>query len=232
MNTARPTNLFLFPGYVLCFGRFSDNTTRTHHSIQITIGLEQDFSLYYDNEWHSLRSAIVAPDMPHKLHSPAGLVMLMLFDTETETAKKLMTRYLESTHVSPLDAVMQQYERIRVLAGRNVSSCSEGRRSVSDILDVVLGSAAAKANGMDERIQKAIDMIQRLHEGNDVRCFAIYDANFALDPHRVTSICREIDKRNLRIIIDLPTGLPIHEAVDEVLDALASVGLIRTCISV
>jgi magnesium-protoporphyrin IX monomethyl ester (oxidative) cyclase len=95
--------------------------------------------------------------------------------------------------------------------------------------------SVAKCMGLSYRPMssaKVVDMMQMLHEQNDVRCFAIFDANFAQEPHRVIEICNEISRRNLKFYIDLPTGLPINTTAREMIDALAEVGLIRTCISV
>ena len=95
--------------------------------------------------------------------------------------------------------------------------------------------SVAKCMGLSYRpisSAKVVDMMQMLHEQNDVRYFAIFDANFAQDPHRVIEICNEISRRNLKFYIDLPTGLPINTKARELIDALAEVGLIRTCFSV
>jgi len=82
------------------------------------------------------------------------------------------------------------------------------------------------------RPMKVVDMMQMLHETFNVSYFAIFDANFAEESQRVIEICDEINKRNLKFFIDLPTGLPINSTAKEIIDALAGVGLIRTCISV
>jgi anaerobic magnesium-protoporphyrin IX monomethyl ester cyclase len=79
---------------------------------------------------------------------------------------------------------------------------------------------------------RVADMMQKLYEEHRVRYFAFFDANFAQDVARVTAICSEIVGRNLKILIDLPTGLPINAAAKAMIDALAQAGLIRTCISV
>ena len=78
---------------------------------------------------------------------------------------------------------------------------------------------------------KVVDMLQALKE-KGAGCFAIFDANFAEDPNRVIEICNQIVKRNLKITLDLPTGLPINATAPAMIDALAAAGLIRTCISV
>jgi anaerobic magnesium-protoporphyrin IX monomethyl ester cyclase len=75
-------------------------------------------------------------------------------------------------------------------------------------------------------------MMQMLYDDHGARYFAIFDANFAQDTARVIGICNEITKRNLKILIDLPTGLPINATATTMIDALAEAGLIRTCISV
>jgi magnesium-protoporphyrin IX monomethyl ester (oxidative) cyclase len=74
--------------------------------------------------------------------------------------------------------------------------------------------------------------LQMLYERHGSRYFAIFDANFAQDPRRVISLCAEIERRRLRIHLDLPTGLPISRATEDMIDALSGAGLIRTCISV
>lgn len=78
----------------------------------------------------------------------------------------------------------------------------------------------------------AVDMLQMLYEKRGAYYFAIFDANFTQDPARVIAICNEIVKRNLKIILDLPTGLPLNATAPAMVDALADAGLIRTCISV
>ena len=79
---------------------------------------------------------------------------------------------------------------------------------------------------------KVVDMLQMLHEKYNVCYFAVYDANFAQEPPRVIEMCNEISRRNLKFYIDLPTGLPINRAAKEMIESLAEVGLIRTCISI
>ena len=79
---------------------------------------------------------------------------------------------------------------------------------------------------------KVVDMMQMLQENHNVHYFAIFDANFAQKTDRVIEICNEINRRNLKCYIDLPTGLPINSFTKEMIDALANVGLIRTCISI
>jgi len=76
------------------------------------------------------------------------------------------------------------------------------------------------------------DLVQMLHDEHGVRYFAIFDANFAQDVARVTTFCEEILRRNLKILLDLPTGLPINATAPAMIEALAAAGMIRTCISV
>jgi radical SAM superfamily enzyme YgiQ (UPF0313 family) len=95
--------------------------------------------------------------------------------------------------------------------------------------------SVAKCMGQKYRPMSAahvVDMIQMLYDEHGVRYFAIFDANFAQDVDRVIEICNEIIKRDLNLLIDLPTGLPINAAATAMVDALADAGLIRTCISV
>jgi radical SAM superfamily enzyme YgiQ (UPF0313 family) len=79
---------------------------------------------------------------------------------------------------------------------------------------------------------KVVDLMQNLIENYDVYYFVIFDANFAQESGRVIDICNEICRRKLKICLDIPTALPINSAAPEIIDALAEVGLIRTCISI
>jgi radical SAM superfamily enzyme YgiQ (UPF0313 family) len=95
--------------------------------------------------------------------------------------------------------------------------------------------SVARCMGLKYRAMTAVhvvDMMQMLYHEFGVRYFAIFDANFAQDTARVLAICQEITHRNLDILIDLPTGLPINTTAAAIIDALAEAGLIRTCISV
>lgn len=79
---------------------------------------------------------------------------------------------------------------------------------------------------------KVVDLMQRLYENNGIRTFVIYDANFAQEIKRVNDICTEILKRNLKLTIDLPTGLALNSTTKGLIDGLVEAGLIRTCVSV
>jgi len=95
--------------------------------------------------------------------------------------------------------------------------------------------SVAKYMGMTYRYinaTKVADMIQKLCEYNSVRTFVIYDANFTHKTKRVIELCEEITRRNLKINLDLPTGLPLNTSSLEMIDALVETGLIRTCVSV
>jgi anaerobic magnesium-protoporphyrin IX monomethyl ester cyclase len=76
------------------------------------------------------------------------------------------------------------------------------------------------------------DMIQMLNEKYGAKYFAVFDANFAEDASRVIDICNEINRRQLNITLDLPTGLPMSVTAPAMIDSLAGAGLIRTCISI
>lgn len=94
--------------------------------------------------------------------------------------------------------------------------------------------SVAKYMGMTYRyldVATTADLIQRLYETYSVRTFVIYDANFTHKTKRVIELCEEITKRNLKLNLDLPTGLPLNLSSLEIIDALVGAGLIRTCVS-
>jgi len=77
-----------------------------------------------------------------------------------------------------------------------------------------------------------VNLLEYYHKQYGVIYFAIYDANFMVQTKRVIDIANEIVKRNLKIYLDLPTGLPINEHTKNIVDALAQAGLIRTTLSI
>jgi radical SAM superfamily enzyme YgiQ (UPF0313 family) len=81
-------------------------------------------------------------------------------------------------------------------------------------------------------INKVVDMLEYLNRDFGAIYFAIYDANFMVQTKRVIDIANEIVKRNLKIYLDLPTGLPINDKTKDIVDALSQAGLIRTTLSI
>jgi len=77
-----------------------------------------------------------------------------------------------------------------------------------------------------------VNLLEYYHKRYGVIYFAIYDANFMVQTKRVIDIANEIVKRNLKIYLDLPTGLPINDKTKDIVDALAQAGLIRTTLSI
>jgi len=79
---------------------------------------------------------------------------------------------------------------------------------------------------------KVVDLLQSIYENTGAHYFAFFDANFTQDPKRVIDICNKMVRRGLVFQIDLPTGFPINVYSEEMIQALAEVGLIRTGISI
>ena len=93
----------------------------------------------------------------------------------------------------------------------------------------VYNHMGSKYRAMDS--SNVVDMIEWLCSYG-AHYFAFYDANFTYSPKRVIDISNEIVRRNLKIYLDLPTGLPINKHAPEMVDALAEAGLIRTTLSI
>lgn len=146
----------------MCLSRFADNTIHQHHAVQIIIGLEQAFALHHDEAWHTHRTAIIAPDIPHQLISPASSVLLVLLDQETEIARQLSGKFLKGSNLHLLDAILAPHEFVESLPKKAIASCIECRIIFEDLMDRLLGADKEKAPAIDDRIQKALKMIQRL----------------------------------------------------------------------
>ena len=79
---------------------------------------------------------------------------------------------------------------------------------------------------------RVVHMLQLLCEQHGVRVAAVHDANFTLDTRRVLDICNEISKRNLKLAMDVYTGVPLNTTSIETIHALAAVGLVRLGLSI
>lgn len=80
--------------------------------------------------------------------------------------------------------------------------------------------------------QSVISEIEYLYHQHNVRYFKIMDDNFTLNKKRTIQICNAIVSQNMKIAIECSSGLFINSLDDEVIDALASAGLIMTSIAI
>lgn len=80
--------------------------------------------------------------------------------------------------------------------------------------------------------QSVIDEMAYLYDQYNVRYFSIMDDNFTLNKKRTIQICNAIVSRNMKIAIECSSGLYVNSLDDEVIDALASAGLIMTAVAI
>ncbi|OGR23080.1 MAG: hypothetical protein A2277_06475 [Desulfobacterales bacterium RIFOXYA12_FULL_46_15] len=154
--------VLLFQGYVLCWSRFVDNSNHHHHAIQIVIGLNNNFQLFCDGIGHSYQSAIIPPNVSHRLVSPDRNVLLILIDHEMEIAKRLSVKYCKDKSIHSLDSLVTNPGLAGIMSHIESASCQDGQHIWNQIIDMLLGPDTLPLISIDPRIEKAIDVITKL----------------------------------------------------------------------
>jgi len=77
-----------------------------------------------------------------------------------------------------------------------------------------------------------VDEMEFLYNKYDHRHFSIMDDNFSLVKSRVIEICSLIKKRKLDLQFETPNGLSLKTLDREVIDAMASAGLVRVSLAI
>jgi radical SAM superfamily enzyme YgiQ (UPF0313 family) len=73
-------------------------------------------------------------------------------------------------------------------------------------------------------VSSVTDEIERYIRDHGVRRFRIEDDNFTMDRARVLALCREIQRRDLDIELDLPNGMTVVGLTEELADGMAAAG--------
>jgi len=80
--------------------------------------------------------------------------------------------------------------------------------------------------------RNVVDEMEFLYNKYDHRHFSIMDDNFSLVKSRVIEICSLIKKRKLDLQFETPNGLSLKTLDREVIDAMASAGLVRVSLAI
>jgi len=154
--------ILLFQGYVLCWSKFVDNSNHSHHAIQIVIGLNNEFQLFIDGIGRSYQSAIIAPNVSHRLISPDSNVLLLLIDHEMEIARQLSAKYFKNKSINSLDSLSAHPGLAGIISQIESVSCRAGQSIWNQVIDMLLGPNMAPLLSIDPRIEKTIDVIAKL----------------------------------------------------------------------
>lgn len=77
-----------------------------------------------------------------------------------------------------------------------------------------------------------VDEIEHVYHTYGLRHFSFMDDNVTLQKQRMIDICRGILDRGLDLQFETPNGISIKTLDAEVLDAMVSAGMVRTCLAI
>ena len=156
------SSLYLWNGCAMFLWDKTDSTMHQHHAVQIVIGLDRPFRLHLDSESHQSRVAIIAADVPHRIVSRAGWHVVIMLNPELKDTKKLVAKHLTGVRFRLLDisVIASFIPTLRNFIVRTHSG--ERAKLVCDEITHALTGMKASAEVLDERIQKALNFLDRL----------------------------------------------------------------------
>ena len=160
----------------------------SHHAVQIILSLDVPVRIHAgDDEWRTVRGAIVRADAPHSL-DPCGAVVVFLYVDPESREGRWLTRSLRG----PITTVaLEQFEsslpRLQVF--------SERPRNASEVTDLVRALVGLLCEGpppvrkMDERVTRVLELVK---QNEDAR-IALEDVagKVFLSPSRLTHLFAE-----------------------------------------
>jgi AraC-like DNA-binding protein len=158
--------LYLWEGRALYIGEIVDNTPHAHHALQVVVSTGTPFSLHADGVRQVGVCAVIAPDHGHQLEGTDTGQILLLIDPEAASAQALVSRYLARDSACVMtdapDVRLFRELGAAVLSPGGAFSCGRAASIVDRILAMLLGSDLPQAPPMDDRIRRAVEVINGL----------------------------------------------------------------------
>ena len=92
-------SLWLLNGLAVFVSPIDDNSPHQHPFIQLTVGLQSEFTVGFDDEVATTRSVFINSNKTHQLDSKAGFCAVFLIDPELEAAKHLDPNVIGSNDI-------------------------------------------------------------------------------------------------------------------------------------
>lgn len=136
--------------------------THSHHAVQMVVSLDRKGRLKHaDGEWEHFDAAMVAADAPHAYDGDGLAGAMLLIDPETREGRWL--RQSQKQPIQAMHASRIEYARNLIREFRENPPDAEGTAAFVAELVKQFGSGLMPAHTLDERVVKAIDVIQELN---------------------------------------------------------------------
>jgi AraC-like DNA-binding protein len=135
--------------------------THSHHAVQMVVSLDRAARFRHaDEEWQLHEAAMVAPDVPHAYDGDGLVGAMLLIDPESREGRWLLQS--QKQPIQPMHASRIEYARNLVRQFRDHPPDAEGTASFVAELVKQFGVGLMPSHTLDERVVKAIDVIQSL----------------------------------------------------------------------
>ncbi|WP_101760572.1 AraC family transcriptional regulator [Oceanicoccus sp. KOV_DT_Chl] len=168
MDKSASSFLYLSKGRVLLVGNALDSGEHRHHALQITLSMEgRPLLIKHPGGLTETQCALIRPNHLHQIDNIDSWRLLILIDANTDTAKKITSRYLKN---SPIATPSQRdinfcKKRLKHLAHKE-KPITQVSKAMDDVLARLAGTNT-KTSTMDPRIATAIKLIQQA-ENRDI----------------------------------------------------------------
>ena len=157
-----PSCMYFCIGRMLTIAPQKENELHHHGAIQITLAMEQSFSIRIENgDWQETKAVIIDSNVPHQLKDSRGLHVSLSVVPERNHGKHLQQYVLKgSTHQYLDNLDLSQYLNKFQQCLDQHYSCPRAFRLCEEFIDHITG-VRGYSGPIDERIQRAINWIQQ-----------------------------------------------------------------------
>jgi len=153
--------LYFWSGHALFAGYTPDTVLHKHHAVEIFIGIEKPIELISEGNVYRHHSIILNSGIPHQVSGYDAQKIVIVFDTETIVAQKLIQKYLNQNQITNLDQQLHKiFDQIEMPTGTH-SSCEQAE-ILYDIIIRSLLEYDDVTRIIDSRIDLAVQFIREL----------------------------------------------------------------------
>ncbi len=158
MKLTKNSKLYITKGAALYLGSVIDTEFHSHHALQITIGIENEFLIEIEGDGIRTKSILLNFNCKQRLMGKDGIQALLLLEPESAYGKKL-GKYLGN----------EQYRILDIDAGtiKIIESRINKNLSINNIIEIITSRLDIKIDiklTNDDRINRVINLIDTIEE--------------------------------------------------------------------
>lgn len=153
------SRLYISKGFTLFIGSIIDTDFHKHHSIQITIALDNNFYFQNENEIIPVKSIIINSNNKHKIIGKDGNQLLLLIEPESIYGENIRN-YLKNAGY----CFFTMNKDLNKKLNSNINSKNFNILSIVKIIFSCLNINMNRQTNIDDRIIKAIKIIENTYE--------------------------------------------------------------------